>query len=350
MHVQGKFIDKKTNQQRMHISVVIPTCDRKARLLSLLQNLDRSSYPAEEVLIVDSGDDRLSPSEYAIFSNLKIQYLVSERSVCIQRNVGIRMASSPWVFLCDDDIELPVDYLQVLANHINLHPEAGAVSGLWLEKENNEWKATHPVRSTRMLLWKYIFQLGIWGEIDCANNILTRRIKKYYQYKGNHISKAGWPVNTDFTGDYSVCPVYSLGASLVKKEWLIHSLYDEVLDRHGIGDNYGVAADFPVPGVHVVSNIFIHHHLESTNRLKRSLQYYRRILALDYFIKTKKNISGVKRKWLVWSLAGNMISFTLSGNGIMIKATFKAVWKIVFGRNPYFIASKKGEKVIEPLL
>ncbi len=346
---------KKANWQRMQISVVIPTCERKARLLSLLQNLDSSSYPIDEVIIVDSGNDKLLPAEYSLFRNLNIQYTTSERSVCIQRNTGIRMARSPWIFLCDDDIEIPADYLQVLTNHVNAHPETGAVSGLWLEKEKNDpiaigWKATHPVCSSRMLLWKYIFQLGIWGEINCADNMLTRRIKKYYLRKGNHISKAGWPVNTDFTGDYTICPIYSLGASLVKKEWLIHSPYDEVLDSHGIGDNYGVTVDFPVPSVHVVSNTSVYHHLEELNRLKRSLQYYRRILALDYFIKTKKNLHRVKRRWLVWSLFGNMPGFIFSGSWIMLRAAFKAIWKIIFNKNPFYAGTKKGMKVIEPIL
>src|SRR5678815_2469003 len=98
----------------MHISVVIPTCERKARLLSLLQNLDRFTYPLDQVIIVDSGNDRLLPAEYSMFSNLDIQYMASEKSVCIQRNTGIRIARSPWIFLCDDDIEMPADYLRLL--------------------------------------------------------------------------------------------------------------------------------------------------------------------------------------------------------------------------------------------
>ena len=94
----------------MQISVVIPTCGRRARLLALLQNLDHSSYPVSEVIVVDSGGDKLLSHEYSLFTNLAIRYMSSEKSVCIQRNTGIRMARSPWIFLCDDDIEIPVDY------------------------------------------------------------------------------------------------------------------------------------------------------------------------------------------------------------------------------------------------
>jgi glycosyltransferase involved in cell wall biosynthesis len=115
------------------ISVVIPTCNRKSRLLSLLGNLQQSSHPVREVLIVDSSDTKLSPEDYGAFSGLPITYIESEKSVCIQRNTGIRRASSDWIFLCDDDIEVPPDYLQKLVSHVSIHQETGAVSGLVLQ-------------------------------------------------------------------------------------------------------------------------------------------------------------------------------------------------------------------------
>src|SRR5688572_31210837 len=109
----------------MQISVVIPTVDRKMRLLSLLVSLDRSIHPIHEVIIVDSGKDRLAPDEYSTIKNFPIYYISSERSVCIQRNTGIRQAISEWIFLCDDDIEIPADYLQKLSTHISNHPDTG---------------------------------------------------------------------------------------------------------------------------------------------------------------------------------------------------------------------------------
>src|SRR6185295_17891110 len=97
---------------------------------------------------------------------------------------------------------------------------------------------------------------------------------------------AGWPVITDFSGDFFITPVYGLGASVVGREWLLLSPYEELLDRHGIGDNYGVAMSFPVTGIHVLNNAFVYHHQEPANRLQRPLQYLRRVFALDYFIRT----------------------------------------------------------------
>lgn len=333
------------------VSVVIPTCNRKSRLLSLLRHIDQLTCRPAEVIIVDSGEEQLTQPELLAFAHWPVRYVMSEKSVCIQRNIGIAKAVSPWILLCDDDIELPPDYLQKLLAHAAAHPRAGAISGVWLEKTGEEWKASHPEKSARVLTWKYIFHLGIWGDIEgVGNNFFTSRIKAYYNRKGNHISKAGWPVLTQFGGDYFTTPVYSLGGALVKKEWLINSPYDEVLDRHGIGDNYGVAVDFPSPGIHIVTGTCVYHHLEPANRLKRSLQYFRRALALDYFLRTKSNLKHVKRSWLLWSLTGNLLIFIAARDGIMIKASMKAIWKILINKNPYYSGRRSNKNIIEPLL
>src|SRR6187402_1958290 len=141
----------------MQISVVIPTVDRKMRLLSLLVSLDRSTHPIHEVIIVDSGNDRLTPDEYSSIKNFPIYHIPSESSVCIQRNIGIKLARSEWIFLCDDDIEIPADYLQKLSSYININPGTGAISGLWLQKDGNAWTASYPETSAKQLLWKYTF-------------------------------------------------------------------------------------------------------------------------------------------------------------------------------------------------
>ena len=336
---------------QMDISVVIPTCNRKQRLLLLLQNLHQSIHPLREVIIVDSGEDRLEPPDFATFPNLHIHYLASEKSVCIQRNKGIQIARGEWIFLCDDDIEMPADYLQHIADHTAAHREAGAVSGLVMQLEGGEWKANYTIHSSFALVWNFIFQLSIWGEIRCGkNNFLVRSITNYYQRKGNHISKAGWPVITNFEGEYFRTPIYGLGASVVKREWLLRSPYEEVLDRYGIGDNYGVNIGFPATGVHVLNYAFVYHHQAPENRLQRPLRYYRRTLALHYFIKTKERLKFVRKYWLLWSLTGNLLTFIHMRDRGMIRAVLKTIRQIALGRNPYYIAAKANKKVAEPML
>lgn len=335
----------------MKISVVIPTRNRKARLHSLLTHLNLSSFPFHEVIIVDSSDTSSDPCEYSFADKLNIIYLVTRSSVCIQRNIGITTASAPWIFLCDDDIEVPENYIDQLVVHLNDHPETGAVSGLVLQRNNDKWCADYPLTSGRELIWKYVFQLGIWGPIECRqHNFIVKKIKKQYTAKGNHISKAGWPVITDFTGDYFKVPVYGMGASLIRKDWLQYSPYDEVLDRHGIGDNYGVCIGFPHIGIDILKDAFVYHHHEPDNRLNKPLQYYRRALALDYFIKTKDNLHKIRKSNLAWSLLGSLIVFAFQKDVKMTKAAFKSLCCILLGPNPYYVASRTNGKVTEPLL
>ncbi|HTI93885.1 MAG TPA: glycosyltransferase family 9 protein [Puia sp.] len=324
----------------MQISVVIPTCDRKQRLLSLLDDLNSSSYPLAEVIVVDSGADRLTAAEIAGFPRLNIVYTTAAKSVCIQRNTGIKKARSPWVLLCDDDIEVPVDYIQRLVDHCTAHTDSGAASGLFLQQEKGEWTAQYPERSAPRLAWNWLFQLSIWGSIDIqSRNPLIRYIKNYYRRKGNHISKAGWPVITDFRGDFFTTPLYSLGACLVKKTWLDASPFDEVLDRYGMGDNYGVTLGFPGKGIDVLNKAFVYHHKEPANRLARPLQYSRRAFALDYFIYTR-GFGLSTRPWLLWSLTGRFLGFLLARDRSMIRPALATIKNILTGNNPYIVTGR----------
>ena len=316
---------------------MIPTCNRKERLLSLLANLAVSTYPIAAVVIVDSGEDRLTVADCAGFPALKIDYLHSERSVCVQRNTGIRRAETEWIFLCDDDVEVPANYLHQLMEHAAARTEAGAVSGLFLQKEGEVWQGSYPVRSSGLLLWKFVFGLGCWGEIQyTGRNVLARRIQKYYLSKGNHIARSGWPVLTDFSGHCFVTPIYTLGAALVRRDWLLQSPFDERLDRYGIGDNYGVCLGFPGEGIHILTSAFVYHHKAPVNRLQRPVQYLRRTLALDHFIGTVKALRHCRRSRLLWSLTGNLLGFLMAGDFVMVKPAFKSLWVIALRRNPYY--------------
>jgi glycosyltransferase involved in cell wall biosynthesis len=331
----------------MQISAVIPTCNRKERVLSLLAHLNNSTVLPEEVIVVDSGEEKLSAAELAAYQNLNINYLSSKKSVCIQRNIGIGLARSPFIFLCDDDIEVPADYIGQLSQYLAGHPEVGAVSGLVLEKTNGTWKASHPVRSATGLLFRYIFGLGIWGEVESnTSNFMLRWVKKKYVEKGNYIASSGWPVITRFSTPVFSTPVYGLGVSVVKKQWLINSPFDETLDRHGIGDNYGVCVGFP-SNVHVLTFVPVRHHHEEKGRLHNTVAYYRRILAMDYFRRIRPELRFVRKTNLLWSLTGNGILFLWQRDFDFFRTTLKLSRKILFNKNPYHAARLANKSVTE---
>ncbi|HVV51846.1 MAG TPA: glycosyltransferase [Polyangia bacterium] len=315
------------------ISVVIPTCDRRERVLSLLGDLSRSTHRPLEVLVVDSSDRPLGPDDVAPFG-ASVRTLESPKSVCVQRNRGVREARGAWIFLCDDDVEVPPDYLDKLCAHLAAHPEAGAVSGLFLERSAERWVAQYPVTSRAWLLWARLFHLGLWGEIHCRG-LLGDLLTEHYRRRGNHISSAGWPVLTDFQAPFFRTPVYSLGAALVRREWLLRSPFDEALERHGYGDNYGAALGFPSEGIHVVTEAFVHHHKAAADRPAATFAYANRILAIDRFIDARPELEGVRRGWLLWSLLGNAIYYAGTRRLDLSWSSLKTLSIVLAGRNPY---------------
>jgi len=333
----------------MEISVVIPTKNRLQDLMRLLLSLEQNDYKRLEVIIVDASDVRMDESQLRTeFPKLKIIYLPSPSSVCVQRNLGIHHAKADWIFVCDDDIEIPRDYLSILVNYVLQHPDAGAICGQILQLENHQWQSNYPLSSKKELLLKFCFGLGIWGPVTCSSrNPIIQWIVSYYRKKGNHLAKSGWPIITHFEGDVIAVPSFTLCAALIKKQWLEISGYDEVLDSHGIGDNYGIALSFPAPGIQVIQSTFAYHYKVPENRIQKPVQYYRRALALDYFIRTNSRLRFVKRRYFLFSLFGNAFIYILKGDHQMRVPALKTFWRALFKRNPYVSASIAGEKVTE---
>jgi glycosyltransferase involved in cell wall biosynthesis len=289
-----------------------------------------------------------------IFQDLPLKYISSEASVCIQRNIGIAQATGDWIFLCDDDIELSKDYLEKLEQYITLHPECSAAAGRLLQQEDDKWIDQYPVTGAKDLIWRFIFQLSVWGDLQNIKssfspvNLLLVYINKFYSRRANSVTLAGWPLITSWSTSFQTT-IYSLGADLIRRDWLLQSPYDEVLDPSGIGDNYGVAIGFPQSrGIHVIDSTIAYHHRANENRLDRTLAYYRRVLALHYFIKKSKRFGHATTLFFLWSLTGNALLYTAKGSKKMIRANLKIILLILTNRNPYWLAFKKNKKVTRP--
>ncbi len=332
----------------IEISIVIPTYKRYESLLRLLSSLNKQLYLSNEVIIVDGSSlpvdfDTLKVS----FSNLNIIYHQTEASVCRQRNAGIAMAKSPYIFLCDDDIEVPEDYLLKLSDYLAQNPEAGIATGYFLQKnEIGVWAYEYPITSFAKFLWMFIFQNSIWGSLGhVKTNFFTQpifdRINKLYKKRKNTCTLAGWPLITDFSSPVIRTTCYSLGAALVKKDWLTAVPFDENLTPNGIGDHYGITINLSdLQPVHILTDTHVYHHYSSENRLKSALSYQYRTLALHYFMVKSSRFGKVNIAFLIWSLMGNLIFQLLNLQLNFAKSTFITIIKIVSGQNPLILKSK----------
>jgi glycosyltransferase involved in cell wall biosynthesis len=336
------------------ISVVIPTRNRPERVRNALSSLARQSSPPAEVIVVDASDEGLLDATALVneFSTLPLIFLTSSPSVCIQRNKGIEAAKSGWIFLCDDDIELPGDHFQHLADHVAKHPGCTAVAGKLRQLEGGVWVDQYPPRRFFTALYLFVFQLSVWGPVDgVKTNRLTRPvlawISAWYRKRGNRESLAGWPLITQWQRPFFSARFYSLGADLIRRELLLSSPYDPVLDPGGIGDNYGVALGLP-NGIDVIDSTFALHHREQENRVNRKTAYYRRILALHYFIRARFTNATITTLWLCWSIVGLSLQQLLHLDLALFKFSMKALFKMVSGRNPYVLAKDEGRIVVSP--
>lgn len=339
----------------MKISAVIPTRNREYSIRTLLSNLKRQTYTLSEVIIVDSSDNKgYRENILKEFSSLPLHWIDSEPSVCVQRNKGIQFASSSWIFLCDDDIQIPDDYIEQLVLFIENHPKCNSVSGLFMQTENNDWVYSYPFKNFSSLLWAYIFKLSVWGSVDNlkVSNFLApiyNYLCKYYKKLGNSLTDAGWPVLTQLDEPHFTTSTYSLGSNLIKKEWLKNSPYEEVLDPHGYGDNYGVALGFPMKNsIHVTHSTKAYNSKAAENRQENSVAYFRRLLALHYFLSTRKEFTLKNRIWFLWSLLGNQILFLVKKRSRLTRANYEAMKLIIKNKNPYLLGARNGWRIVKP--
>ena len=329
------------------ISAVIPTYNRYESLFRTLRSLVLQTELPDEVIIVDASDAVGNESELInSFPALKIKYLHSPPSVCVQRNIGIKNATGSYIFLCDDDLEFPKDYIFKMKAIIQNYSGARAVTGSWNEKnKQGEWGYEYPVRSISQLCWRFIFQQSVWCDIrkiktGFFNKLIYRFVSGFYLKRNNTYSLAGWPLVTDFEKPVFKTAFYSLGASIIRTDWLLSSPFDEVLETNGIGDHYGVALNFPVfPSIHVLRDVPVYHHKINVNRLSEAESYYRRGLALHYFMRESQRFTLTNRLFFIWSLLGNWIAFLVKGNQPLLQAANKLFIVILKGNNPYIIRS-----------
>ncbi len=327
---------------RLTISVVIPTRNRSESLARLLAALSRQDRTPDEVLIVDASDRPADERALGLaYPTLRIACLHAAPSVCAQRNAGIRRALGSHILLCDDDVEPPPEYVGRLEAHLERERTTGVATGIWAEGAGADRVFFEfRVPSFRSLLLARVFQLTVWGDVEAVKGtwlsaMPLEAIKRWYRGRGNTWSLAGWPLVTQVRAPVVRTTFYSLGAALVRRDWLIAAPYDDRLSAHGIGDHYGVALKFPgEQNIAVLTDLVIEHHRASENRPDAAAAHFERVLALDYFMRTDRRFSRVNRRRLVWSLLGLAATFARSGRRDFLRSTVRAIPLVARGKNP----------------
>lgn len=120
---------------RPKVTVIVPTRNRLELLRTCIEGLERTDYPAMEVIVVDNGSDDPATLKYLCALNpSRFHVLRDDGPFNFSRlnNRAARMASGELLCLLNNDIEmLAPDWLAIMA-HQALRPEVGAVGACLL--------------------------------------------------------------------------------------------------------------------------------------------------------------------------------------------------------------------------
>jgi len=134
------------------VSIVIPTHNRKDKLIRLIDSILQSYYPKDklEIIVVDDASTDGTYEEITErYKNLldkrilKIIRTDKEILVAKARNLGIKNSKGEYIFLIDDDNIVDEDTIGLLVKFMKEHPEVGVVAPLMLyyDEPNKVWCA-----------------------------------------------------------------------------------------------------------------------------------------------------------------------------------------------------------------
>jgi glycosyltransferase involved in cell wall biosynthesis/GT2 family glycosyltransferase len=127
-------------RQRLEVpffSVVVPTYNRPANLLKLLNSLAQQTFPDFEVVVVDQSDPPVEiPEQFCC--QLRINYIHSaERGPAMARNKGCKTARGTVVAFTDDDCVPKPSWLEQAARYFDKAPIAGLEARVESEHVND---------------------------------------------------------------------------------------------------------------------------------------------------------------------------------------------------------------------
>jgi GT2 family glycosyltransferase len=135
------------------VSVVIPNWNRRRLLERLLKQLAAQSHPIHDVLVVDNGSSDGS-AEAAEALGCRVLRLGSNRGFARAVNEGVRSATTEWVAILNNDVEIPAEWLGELMSALGKAPEAVYAAGKLYQKGSTTLDSTFDLVSKSGCAWR----------------------------------------------------------------------------------------------------------------------------------------------------------------------------------------------------
>ncbi len=120
--------------KKTFVSFIVPVYNRSGELRELLESFRMLKLPGDlnfEIIIVDDGSDPpLEEVVQAFGKSLPVNYFYKKNSgPGDSRNQAMQKAQGDYFVILDSDVILPEDYLKVLSDFIQKHPEIDMFGG-----------------------------------------------------------------------------------------------------------------------------------------------------------------------------------------------------------------------------
>lgn len=180
------------------VSYIIPTMMRQEYTLQLLCDLSNQTHKPSQVIIVDATPKK--DRNESLYSNLEYPFEVVVRwqetkGSCKARNEAIELCSGDYIVFGDDDIRVPIDFIE---NHIRFIQtyNIDACNGFDVRADNEN--QTLDDLQFKLSNWgKYRYLTGVAQIFNNANNCVKREFVT--QLIGNDINyDGGYGEDNDF--------------------------------------------------------------------------------------------------------------------------------------------------------
>ena len=143
-HLKIDDANRNEMESKLSFDIVIPTLGRKEVLRQTLEDLADQSLLPQCVIIIEQNPNIASESELDYLHNgnwpFQIKHtFTNQTGACNARNLALNQVEADWVFLADDDLRIPQDFLRSANAFIqNEKIQAFTVSCLQIGEEEQE--------------------------------------------------------------------------------------------------------------------------------------------------------------------------------------------------------------------
>ena len=160
------------------VSAIVPAYNRADFLEETLESLLGQSAPPKEVIVVDDGSMDHTPEILAAFGAKIRTVRIENGGAPVARNVGARLATGDWLWLCDSDDLWSPDY-QARCRGLAEHPLAPSVIfGNFRLVQDGALAETSKFESAPNGFWEGISTVDV-GEDKIAVEAMYRHILRF---------------------------------------------------------------------------------------------------------------------------------------------------------------------------